>query len=134
MSREPIGLLARWASLLANPDMERRSYWWLLADSKNWALILITRGKPGEPPEPPQQQPAPRMSPEWLRRTGGNLTPEELLHERIGQHLRAHVQHDTEVDVARAASIATTAAVEALAELGVDVSTLTRGDEQEGTR
>ena len=103
------------------PADERRSVWRVLAGTDHWAVILIRHEKKGSPPEKPRRNSAPRMSPEWLRQTGAGLTPEELLHERIGQHLRAHAQDDAEVDVARAASIATDAAMAALAELGVSL-------------
>ncbi|MFC6080984.1 hypothetical protein [Sphaerisporangium aureirubrum] len=100
--------------------MERRCYWRILAGRDAWALILLTRGRPGEPPEP-QPNRAPRLSPSWLRSTGADLTPEQLLHERIGQHLCAEAQHASQLGVETAASIATTAAVATLAELGIDL-------------
>jgi hypothetical protein len=123
MSR-PISSLAKLASSLASPEMERPTYWRQLVGGDRWAVLLLTQGKPGESPGTLHEQPPVRLSPRWLRRTGADLAPEDLLHERIGQYLRAAV-HDGEVDVARAASIATHAAVKALAELGVDVATLT---------
>lgn len=118
----PMHELAKYAAAMARPEMERRSVWHLLAGGDHWAVILIRHTRKGSPPEKPARR-APRLSPEWLRRTGAALTAEQLLHERIGQHLKAHVQNDTEVDVARAASIATDAALSALAELGITLPT-----------
>ena len=116
--------LATFASALASPEMERRSTWRALIGRDHWAIILVRHAPKGAPPEKPGRGSTVRLSPEWLRRTGAGLTAEQLLHERIGQHLRAHVQGEAEVDVARAASIATDAAVAALAELGVDIAAL----------
>lgn len=127
--RVSIRSLAELAHAWASPEMDRPVWWRTLIGRDTWALLLITKGKPGDPPARPEFGPPPRLSPEWARRTGAGLTPEELLYERIGQHLRAHVQDETEVDVARAASIATVAAIGMLAELGVDLAALDRPGE-----
>ncbi|MFI6510074.1 hypothetical protein ACIBCT_20915 [Streptosporangium sp. NPDC050855] len=124
MSRSPIGELAKFAALLAQPEMERRSYWWPVVGFKHWALILITHGKPGELPEKPMSAPAPRMSPEWLRRTGEDLGPEDLMYERIASRLKAHTQGDTEVDVTRAASIAVDAVLDMVRSDEIDLFAL----------
>lgn len=126
MKRVPILSLAKLAHAWSSPEMERPVFWRTLIGRDSWALLLITKGKPGDPPARPEYGPNMRLSPEWARRTGAGLTPEELLYERIGQHLRAHVQGETEVDVARAASIATDAAIGMLAEYGIHVAHLTR--------
>lgn len=126
MIRHPIRSLATLVNAWASPEMERPVYWNALIRRDTWALVLITKGRPGDPPPAPTRQEAPRISPEWLRRTGAELTPEQLLHERIGQHLRHHVQREAEVDVARAASIATDAAISTLTELGIDIAALER--------
>ncbi len=125
MSGKPMHKLAKLTAMWASPEMGRPSFWRALIGRDNWALILITRGKEGDPPEKPPLAAAPRLRPEWLRRTGAGLGPEDLLCERIGQYLRVEVQGKPEVDVAHAASIATTAAVKVLAEMGVDVAGLT---------
>ncbi|RCG31929.1 hypothetical protein DQ384_05135 [Sphaerisporangium album] len=127
-ARAPMSRLAKLARILARPEMERRSYWRLLAGRDHWAVILITHGRPGEPPE--RQPQTPRIRPEFLRRTGADLTPEQLLHERIGQYLRADAQGAHQMDVAAAAAIATTAAAVTLAELGIDLTTLARRADQ----
>lgn len=129
MPRHPIRSLADLARTWASPETERPVYWRALIGRDRWALLLITNGEPGDPHPAPTHQPAPRLNPEWARRTGVDLDAEDLLYKRIGQYLRWHVQDDTEVDVARAASIATKAAVSALAELGVDVASLQRPEE-----
>lgn len=125
MSRIPIRSLAALANAWATPTMERPVYWRTLIGRDSWALLLITKGKPGELPTPPDQVPV-RLSPDWARRTGRDLAPEELLYERITQHLKAHDHTETEVDVTRAASIATTAAIDMLTEYGIDVAALER--------
>lgn len=129
MSGAPMHDLAKLAATLARPDMKRRSVWHLLVARDHWGIILIRHAPKGTPPEKPAHGPSIRMSPEWLRRTGADLTPEQLIHERIGQHLRAHVQNEAEVDVARAASIAADAAIAVLAELGVNVADLRNPEE-----
>ncbi|MEV1245149.1 hypothetical protein [Nonomuraea sp. NPDC049750] len=119
----PIRSLAKLARAWDSPEMDRPVLWRTLIGCDSWALLLITKGKREDLPPRPESA-APRLSPEWARRTGGDLTPEQLLHERIGQHLRAEVQKDAEVDVARAVSIATDAAISMLAEFGIDVAAL----------
>ncbi|MEV4287395.1 hypothetical protein AB0K40_17965 [Nonomuraea bangladeshensis] len=126
MSRIPIRSLAKLAHAWASPEMERPVYWRTLIGHDTWALLLITKGKPGEPPARPDLAPTPRLSTEWARRTGADLSPDELLYERITQHLKAHVQDEPEVDVARAASIATDAAINMLSEFGIDIAALER--------
>lgn len=131
MSRSPIGDLAKFAATLARPEMERRSYWQPIVGFKHWALILITHGKPGEPPEKPMSAPAPRMSPEWLRRTGEDLGPEDLMYERIAARLKAHTQGDTEVDVTRAASIAVDAVFDMVRSDEIDLFALATEQDEE---
>ncbi|MEV4174010.1 hypothetical protein [Nonomuraea sp. NPDC049709] len=130
MSRVPIRSLAKLANAWASPEMDRPVYWRTLIGRDTWALLLITKGRPGEPPARPDRAPTPRLSVEWARRTGADLKPDELLYERITQHLRAHVRDEPEVNVTRAASIATDAAVAMLTEYGIDVATLRRPKEQ----
>lgn len=125
MTRLPMRSLANLAKAWDSPEMERPVFWRTLIGRDSWALLLITKGKSGELPPKPAPV-APRLTSEWARRTGADLTPEQLLHERIGQHLRAHVQNDAEIDVAHAASIAANAAASMLAELGIDINTLER--------
>lgn len=124
MTRLHIASLANLARAWSSPEMERPVFWRTLIGRDSWALLLITKGRVGELPPPPGRLPEPRLSPEWVRRAGRDLTSEELIHERIGQHLRHHVRNGDEVGVAHAASVATDAVVSALAELGVDVSRL----------
>ncbi|MGP3914354.1 hypothetical protein [Nonomuraea sp. 10N515B] len=129
MTRTPIRSLAKLATAWASPEMDRPVYWRTLIGRDTWALLLITKGKPGESPARPNQAPTPRLSVEWARRTGADLKPDALLYERISQHLRAHVQDETEVDVARAASIATDVAISMLAEYSIHVAHLVRPEE-----
>ncbi|MGR6922624.1 hypothetical protein ACU635_50935 [[Actinomadura] parvosata] len=126
MRRIPIRSLAKLANAWASPEVERPVWWRTLIGRDSWALLLITKGKPDDPPARPDFAPTPRLSVEWARRTGAGLTPAQLLHERISRHLRAHVQDEPEIDVAHAASIATDAAINVLAEYGVDVDALER--------
>ncbi|MDP4501029.1 hypothetical protein [Nonomuraea turcica] len=128
MSRHPIRSLAGLTHAWDSPEMERPVYWRTLIGRNTWALLLITKGKPGEPPPRPELAPKMRISTEWARRTGADLTPEDLLHERITQHLKAHIQDEVEIDAARAASIATDATISMLAEHGIDIATLKRTD------
>lgn len=128
MTRQPIATLGDLAHAWASPEMERPTFWRTLIGRDNWAVLLLTKGKVGQAPPAPDRQPAPRLSPEWVRRSGGGLTAEQLLHERIGQHLRWRIQDGHEVDVAMAADIATTATIGVLAELGVDIAALKRPD------
>lgn len=129
MRRLPIASLANLARAWTSPELERPVFWRTLIGRGSWALLLITEGKTGDPPAKPERTPNMRLSPEWARRTGADLTPDQLLYERISQHLRAHAQDKGELDITYAAAIATDAAVSALAELGVDVRALARGDQ-----
>lgn len=133
MNRIPIRSLAKLAGAWASPEMDRPVYWRTLIGRDTWALLLITKGKPGDPPARPERTPNMRLSPEWARRTGADLTPDQLLYERISQHLRAHVQGETEVDVASAASIAAEAATSMLAEFGIHIAYLQRPAPEEKT-
>lgn len=126
MKRVPILSLAKLAHAWSSPEMERPVFWRTLIGRDTWALLLITKGKPGAPPARPEFGPNMRLSPEWARRTGADLTPDQLLCERIGQHLRSHAQDKTELDIAQAAAIATDAAIGMLAEYGIHVAHLTR--------
>lgn len=125
MSGAPMADLAKFAAMLARPEMERRSTWRVLLGWDHWAVILIRHARKGAPPERSRFGPAPRLRPGWGRETGAGLTSEELIYERIGQHLCGHVQEEAQVDVADAASIATTAVMATLAELGLNLPVAT---------
>lgn len=124
MRRNPMSLLVRWASVLASPMAESPSSWRSLALFGRWALILITRGNPGDPPEPVDYRPAPRLSPEWLRRTGEKLSPEDKLYERIRRYFDAYAQHGEDMDASTAANIALRALGEAVRSGDVDLNAL----------
>ncbi len=126
--RAPIGALARLTAILARPDAERRSYWRKVAGGKHWALMLITRGRAGEPPERPERGPQIRLNPEWLARTGKDLSGEDLLHLRILEELRAHTQDQYPLGAAEAASAAVTAVKRTLAEAGISIASLTASE------
>ncbi|GAA3172453.1 hypothetical protein [Nonomuraea salmonea] len=111
------------------PEVERPVYWRPLLARSSWGLLLITRGRRDDPPALPERGPSMRLSAEWTRRTGGDLTPQQLLHERISQHLRAHAAEQGQLDVPYAAAVAADAAVSALTECGVDVAALTIQDD-----
>ncbi|TMR11055.1 hypothetical protein ETD86_37050 [Nonomuraea turkmeniaca] len=126
MKRLPISSLAKLARAWSSPEMDRPVLWRTLIGRDTWALLLITKGKLGDLPPRPETGPTMRLSGKWARKTGADLQPEQLLYERISQHLRANAQEKTELGVWFAAAIATDAAVAALAEFGVDVAALVR--------
>ncbi|PZG55656.1 hypothetical protein C1I98_02910 [Spongiactinospora gelatinilytica] len=111
LRRGPIRDLAKYVTMPVPPDMQRRTYWRLLARGDRWSLILLTQGREGEPPEPHPYLPQPRLNPEWLIKMGDGLRPDDLLHDRIRRHLWAHAQHEPSIEVRDAASRATTAAI-----------------------
>lgn len=112
--------LARLATILARPDMERRTRWRFLLGGDRWAVILLTRGRPGEPPEPTGPAPL-RLHPRWLAKTGKDLSGEDLLYLRVYERLRAHGQ-DAPVPPETAASIAAEVCAE-MARNGLDLTT-----------
>ena len=126
MNRIPIRSLAKLASAWASPEMDRPVYWRTLIGRDTWALLLITKGKPGDPPARPERTPNMRLSPDWARRTGADLTPDQLLYERISQHLRAHAQDKPELGIAHAAA-------SMLAEYGIHIAHLQRPAPEEKT-
>ncbi|WP_204061431.1 hypothetical protein [Microbispora corallina] len=119
------------AKELAQPEMERRSVWHLLAGWNNWVLVLVRHTKKGSPPEKPAGVPAVRIRPEFLRRAGVDLSPEQLIHERMGRYLRAQAQEAPQIDVDQAASVATDAALAVLAELSVPLPGTRAHDQQD---
>ncbi|OPG13684.1 hypothetical protein [Microbispora sp. GKU 823] len=129
MSGTPMRELAKLATTLARPEMERRTVWHLLAGWKHWALILIRHAPKSAPPEKPSLAPTVRINPEFLRKIGIGLKPESLIHERIHQHLRAIAQDAHEIEVNEAAAGAADAAIAVLAELGVNVADLRNPEE-----
>jgi hypothetical protein len=130
MTKQPRGGamqdLARLASALARPEAKRRSYWRMLLGFDHWALILIRHAKPGTPPERPRGGPTIRIRPEFARRTDDGLTGEQLIHERISQHLKAYAQDEPTMGVDLAASVATDAVIAALAEHSITLPGLGR--------
>lgn len=109
--------LAKLANLLARPEMQRRSVWHTLAGFDHWAVLLIRHTRRGDPPEPRHAPTLP--SPAWLRRTGHDLTSEQLIHERISQYMEAELDGRDDMTIGRAASAATDAVKATLHELGV---------------
>lgn len=131
MTGAPMRELAKLATTLARPEMERRSVWHRLAGWKHWAIILIRHAPKSAPPEKPALAPTVRMNPEFLRKIGIGLKPESLIHERIHRHLRALAQDTRDIEVNEAAAVATDAVVAALAELGVNVADLRNREDTE---
>ncbi|MEW9530801.1 hypothetical protein [Microbispora sp. NPDC049125] len=113
----PMSSLATYARLMAAPEIKRRSYWRPLIGGDNWAILVIWRGRAGEPPERPQRAPAPMLNPDWLERSGAGLQPKDLLYKRIRDRLRAHTQDRDPLTAEDAAAIAAAAAWAAMQEL-----------------
>lgn len=132
MTRSHIASLANLARAWSSPAMERPVFWRTLIGRDSWALLLITKGREGEAPPPPARTPPPRLSPEWARRSGRDLTAEELLYERTAAWLKTYVQHEGEVDATRAAGLAVDALMDAIRSGEIDLTRL--AEEASGER
>ncbi|TMR14077.1 hypothetical protein ETD86_29465 [Nonomuraea turkmeniaca] len=111
--------LAKMATILARSDMRRRTYWRLLAGRDRWAVLLLTRGREGEPAEYPGAPPV-RLSRTWMEKTDDGLAGEDLLYLRIAEKLRAHhAQHALTPETA--ASVAASVAADLVRD-GLDLT------------
>jgi hypothetical protein len=124
MIRHPIASLANLAHAWTSPAMERPVYWRTLIGRDTWALLLVTKGRAGETPPKPDRVPALRLSPEWARRSGRDLTAEELLYERVLAWLKTHTQRQGDVDVTQAAGLAVDAVLDAVRSGEIDLAQL----------
>lgn len=85
----PMKELGKMITILARTDMERCTYWRNLLGCDRWAIVLLTRGRQGAPPENPGPAPV-RLNPKWLAKTGDGLRGEDLLYLRLSERLRAY--------------------------------------------
>lgn len=76
--RIPIRSLAKLAGAWASPEVDRPVFWRTLIGRDSWALLLITKGEPTDPPARPERGPNMRLSSEWARRTGAGALAGEF--------------------------------------------------------
>lgn len=124
MSRLPIASLANLARAWSSPAMDRPVYWRTLIGRDSWAILLITKGRAGETPPHSGRLTAPRLRPEWARRTGRDLTAEELLYERALAWVKTYAEQDGKADTAHAVGLAVDALLDAIRSGEIDLSQL----------
>lgn len=125
MSRQlPISRLAALARMWSSPAVERPVFWRKLVGGDRWAVLLITKGRKGELSPPPDRMPAPRLNPDWARRSGRELTEEELLYERASVWVRTYADENGKADTTRAVGLAVDALMDAVRSGEIDLTRL----------
>lgn len=111
--------LATFATLMARPEMERRTVWHTLIGANHWALLLI-RHKP-KWARPEKRISTPRLSLKWRRKLGEDLPAEDVIQEWITRYLEAEMADGGALSIPKASSAARDAVLAALDHLGVEL-------------
>ncbi len=119
MSGSDMQDLATFATLMARPEMERRTVWHMLIGANHWALLLV-RHKP-KWARPETRRSTPRLSLKWRRKLGEDLPPENLTEEWITRDLEAEIADNQLLSIPKASSAARDAVMAALEHLGIEL-------------